>query len=163
MKIIGVTFIFIVFAFWGFYRAYLYYSRSEEIKNCERLLDLILINLESKNLSVSDIIEEIKQCGNEAQKNIADRIQLKLYNNENISIDDIKETICRDDITNEILKDVLMFLGKCSVSEQVGKIKSAIKNISIRYTEALKEYKQKAKLSSSMGVLFGIFIIIILV
>lgn len=163
MKIAGIIFVFLFFAFWGFYRAYLYFISLAEIENCKKFLDSILLYLESNRLSLKEIFENIKECGNEAQKNLSERIEKNLYMGKSISKDDITISFCNDNVSSEILLEVLMFLGKCSANEQIQKIKTGIKNIERRYSEIFTDYKQKAKLSISMGIIIGFFVVIILI
>lgn len=163
MKIIGIVFLFFVFAFLGFYRAYLYFLNLQEIQNCKKMLDYILLYIESGRLSVKEIFENIDKCGSKSLKKLSEKIMYCLYENRDITSEEIKDTFCKDSVTSEILSGVLMFLGKCSATEQIQKIEIGIKNINQRYNEIFIEYKQKAKLASSMGIIMGFFVIIILI
>lgn len=163
MKVIGVIFIFFVFTFLGFYKSYLYFLNLSEIECCRKFLDLILFYLESNCLSVTEIFNNIKKSGNKEQKDFTEKIKDRLYNGKNVSVDDIKKTLCKDNVSSEILSEVLMYLGRCSLTEQIQKIKTGIKNIDRRYNEMLSECKQKAKLAASMGIISGLFVIVIMI
>ncbi len=161
MKVIGVIFIFFVFTFLGFYKSYLYFLNLSEIECCRKFLDLILFYLESNCLSVTEIFNNIEKSDNKVQKKFTEKMKDRLYSGKNVSADDIKKTLCKDNVSSEILADVLMYLGRCSLAEQIQKIKTGIKNIDRRYNEMFLECKQKAKLASSMGVISGLFVIVI--
>lgn len=137
-----------------------YNSRIEVLDSMIKDLNIIKIKISLEKISLYNIFSDISINCNKKVKRFYDDILKNYYRNDfSSSLQYISCYLGKEDLG--VLKELFGNLGKIDYKNQISNIESAGEILKINYNKA-KEEKEKNMKIKSVGIIGGIFILIII-
>ena len=166
IKFIFLILIFMVSTFIGITISKKYSSREKELIDIRRALQIFEEKIKFTYKPIPDVFYEISECMNNSIGNIffeaSNNMQIMSCSEalEN-ACDESKNSLTKEDIT--VLKGLAKMLGKTDLDGQVSEIRLTEKFIDTKIEDAKLERKKNEKLYKTLGLTFGLGIIIVLI
>lgn len=169
MEILKFIFLFLIFGIStliGITIAKKYSSREKELLNIRQALQMFEEKIKFTYEPIPDVFYEISECMN----NPVGQIFLEASNNMQVmtsseawekACDSSKTALTKEDIYT--LKNLAKTLGKTDLDGQVNEIRLTEKFIDTKLEDARIERKKNEKLYKTLGLTFGLGIIIVLI
>lgn len=161
MKLFGICFILFSFSAIGFFFGNGYISMLKDMKRAELLVKNIILFLKNENMTVSEIFENCINFGDRETKLFLSELQKNRCSD--ISFLAEKSGFSKNKTVNFLLEEIFFVLGKYSTEEQIRELEFCRSKIINLFEKEESDFKAKAKLFKSMGILSGIFISILII
>ena len=161
MKTAGLILIFSALASTGFYFSEKYLSLLNDIKRTENFVKNLLLGIKSEHMTIYEIFNEINRMGDKKTKKFLTELSPEKF--EKISEYSEKCGFSKNETANSILEEAFFVLGKYSASEQETELEFCRNKLKTLYEKSESDFRSKAKLSKSFGILSGIFAVIVFI
>ncbi len=165
IKIVGAVMIFCAGFFWGWLRAGELLKREKSLQNIKTGLNMLESEIVFSSNYLKDAflnISRISVC-KEFFSDVAFGIEefgaSKAWEN---ALEKNKKKLALKERDTEILKILASQLGKSDTEQQVKNIRHVKELLEIAQKEAREDYQNSSRLYRSMGILGGLFVIILL-
>ncbi len=161
LKLLGIILIFLSSAGTGFFLNIMLCEKSERLILTEKFINEILNDLKHKKTPTDTLLKNLKK--DKKYKKLLFLNELNFNCEPEKAIEKAvnkQKNLSKEE--KEIFMEIGKILGSYDSDSQINLLNLQQKNLQITINEALRDKKEKGKLFSSFGVLFGIFLTILI-
>ena len=158
---LGIILVIVSFSTLGFYLADKKLSVLKSIKRMDKLLEIIILSLESERMTLEEIFENNSFYNDKSTSDFLSKLSPSDFSNvSNIALEC---GFCTNKTALSILDEVFFVLGKYSSDEQIKEISFCRNKLNSFFEKINDEILSKAKLLKYSGFFAGITTAIILI